>query len=100
MNFSLKSYTNQNLQFFLNFVFWVLIVCFDILENDVDLGVMRSGMVFTVEPVISQGSRQIVLLDDNWTAVSIDNSRSAQFEHTILISSPGNPPQILTQNYL
>lgn len=46
-------------------------------------------MTFTIEPVLSQGSREIVILDDGWTAVTIDNARTAQFEHTVLITNSG-----------
>lgn len=52
-------------------------------------GTMRPGMTFTVEPIISEGAEQIELLDDGWTAVSADDSRSAQFEHTCLITQHG-----------
>lgn len=41
------------------------------------------------EPVITEGSPDIRVLNDGWTAVSLDNSRSAQFEHTILITKHG-----------
>merc|ERR1719193_2053786 len=52
-------------------------------------GVMKPGMTFTIEPAISEGTDKIYLLDDNWTAVTMDGSRSAQFEHTILITDSG-----------
>jgi len=41
------------------------------------------------EPVITEGEVDICILDDGWTAVSVDDSRSAQFEHTILITKHG-----------
>jgi len=47
---------------------------------------MKPGMVFTVEPAISEGSDKIYILEDEWTAITTDGSRSAQFEHTILIT--------------
>uniref|UniRef100_A0A8C5PST8 Methionine aminopeptidase n=1 Tax=Leptobrachium leishanense TaxID=445787 RepID=A0A8C5PST8_9ANUR len=56
--------------------------------NDSDL-LMEEGMTFTVEPIIMEGSPNFKILQDKWTAVSIDNKRSAQFEHTILITSDG-----------
>ncbi|KAF0298797.1 Methionine aminopeptidase 1D, mitochondrial [Amphibalanus amphitrite] len=59
-------------------------------------GTMQPGMTFTIEPVISQGSREIVLLEDGWTAISGDGSRSAQFEHTVLITEDG--VEILTEH--
>ena len=49
-------------------------------------GVMAPGMIFTVEPAISEGTDQIYLLEDGWTAVTRDGSRSAQFEHTVLVT--------------
>jgi len=52
-------------------------------------GKMETGMTFTIEPVISEGSSEVIILKDGWTAVSLDNSRSAQFEHTVLITSQG-----------
>ncbi|KAG8228839.1 hypothetical protein J437_LFUL008335 [Ladona fulva] len=52
-------------------------------------GKMQSGMTFTIEPVIGQGSPEVILLEDGWTAITDDNSRSAQFEHTILITEDG-----------
>lgn len=52
-------------------------------------GIMKPGMVFTVEPVICQGSNEVEMLDDGWTIVTVDNSRGAQFEHTILITENG-----------
>ena len=47
---------------------------------------MTAGMVFTVEPAVSEGGTDLEILEDGWTAVTRDNSRSAQFEHTILIT--------------
>lgn len=52
-------------------------------------GAMKPGMMFTVEPVICQGSTDIEMLEDGWTIVTVDNSRGAQFEHTILITKDG-----------
>lgn len=50
---------------------------------------MKSGMTFTIEPILTPGSQEIVLLEDNWTAVTSDNARTAQFEHTVLITNDG-----------
>lgn len=58
-------------------------------------GKMEAGMVFTVEPCISEGDRRIQILRDGWTAVTVDNSRTAQTEHTILITATG--AEILTK---
>jgi len=50
---------------------------------------MKAGMTFTIEPALSQGATQIEILEDGWTACTIDNSRTAQIEHTILITDTG-----------
>ena len=47
------------------------------------------GMTFTVEPMLNLGSWQHSMWDDGWTAVSIDLSDSAQFEHTVLVREDG-----------
>lgn len=51
--------------------------------------VLQKGMTFTIEPMINQGSRQIVHLDDDWTVVTKDGKLSAQWEHTILVTDNG-----------
>lgn len=58
-------------------------------------GTMEPGMTFTVEPVITMGSKDMAILEDNWTIVSVDQARSAQFEHTIFITETGK--EILTR---
>ena len=47
------------------------------------------GMVFTIEPMINLGNHELKILEDNWTAVTRDNSLSAQFEQTILVTDSG-----------
>jgi methionyl aminopeptidase len=47
------------------------------------------GMVFTVEPMINLGRKELHILDDNWTAVTDDKSLSAQFEQTVLVTETG-----------
>jgi methionyl aminopeptidase len=47
------------------------------------------GMVFTVEPMINLGKKELRILDDNWTAVTRDGSLSAQFEQTVLVTDSG-----------
>lgn len=47
------------------------------------------GMVFTVEPMINLGKKDLHILSDNWTAVTSDKSLSAQFEQTILVTEEG-----------
>jgi methionyl aminopeptidase len=56
---------------------------------------LRPGMVFTVEPMINLGTARRRTLADGWTEVTADGSLSAQFEHTIAITSHG--PDILTK---
>ena len=50
---------------------------------------MVPGMVFTIEPMINLGKKELHILDDRWTAVTDDGSLSAQFEQTILVTSDG-----------
>ena len=47
------------------------------------------GMVFTVEPMINLGNKELRILDDNWTAVTKDGSLSAQFEQTVMVTDSG-----------
>ena len=47
------------------------------------------GMVFTIEPMINLGKKNLRILDDNWTAVTRDGSLSAQFEQTVLVTNNG-----------
>jgi methionyl aminopeptidase len=56
---------------------------------------LRPGMVLAVEPMVNQGTHEVELLDDDWTAVTTDNKLSAHFEHTVLITEGG--PEILTR---
>jgi methionyl aminopeptidase len=51
--------------------------------------IMEPGMVFTIEPMISMGTGQHKIWDDDWTAVTADGSRTAQFEHTIVVTGTG-----------
>ncbi|KAK3595194.1 hypothetical protein CHS0354_002796 [Potamilus streckersoni] len=60
-----------------------------------DDAIMLEGMTFTIEPILSEGSYEITVLSDGWTAVSVDDSRSAQFEHTVLVTADG--VEILTK---
>ncbi|GFU17943.1 methionine aminopeptidase 1D, mitochondrial [Trichonephila clavipes] len=59
-----------------------------------DKGQMLKGMIFTIEPVICEGEPDILILEDGWTATTEDRGRSAQFEHTVLITQDG--AEILT----
>ena len=55
---------------------------------------IKAGMVFAVEPMVNQGTHEIITLKDGWTAVTRDGSLSAHFEHCIAITD--GQPQILT----
>lgn len=50
---------------------------------------LMPGMVFTIEPMINLGKKELVILDDGWTAVTKDGSLSAQFEQTLLVTETG-----------
>ena len=56
--------------------------------------VMRSGMVFAIEPMVNAGGPGTRLLDDGWSVVTADGSLSAHFEHTIVVTENG--PEVLT----
>jgi methionyl aminopeptidase len=51
---------------------------------------LRPGMALAVEPMVTLGGPETVLLDDGWTVVTADGSRAAHFEHTVAIT-PGGP---------
>jgi len=53
------------------------------------IGFMKPGHVFTIEPMINQGVWKDVTWNDGWTSTTTDGLRSAQFEHTILITETG-----------
>ncbi|KXX64400.1 type I methionyl aminopeptidase [Marichromatium gracile] len=55
---------------------------------------LREGMIFTIEPMVNAGKRHIKQLPDGWTVVTKDRSLSAQWEHTLLVTSDGS--EILT----
>ena len=55
---------------------------------------VQPGMTFTIEPMITLGAWEHQLWDDDWTAVTVDGSRTAQFEHTLLVTDDG--AEILT----
>ena len=50
---------------------------------------LQAGMMFTVEPMINAGKRDIKQLNDGWTIVTKDHSLSAQWEHTVLVTETG-----------
>ena len=51
--------------------------------------VLEPGMTFTIEPMLTLGTYQWDLWDDDWTVVTRDLQRSAQFEHTVLVTETG-----------
>jgi methionyl aminopeptidase len=57
---------------------------------------LQEGMVFAIEPMVNEGSYEMKILSDGWTAVTADGKLSAHFEHTIAIT--GNGPVILTES--
>ncbi len=50
---------------------------------------LRAGMTLAIEPIVNAGSKVTRTLHDRWTAVTVDNSLSAQFEHTVLVTETG-----------
>ena len=50
---------------------------------------LKAGMIFTVEPMINAGKKDIRMLGDGWTVVTADHSLSAQWEHTVLVTDDG-----------
>jgi len=56
---------------------------------------LREGMVLAIEPMVNFGKPETRVLGDNWTAVTVDGSFSAHFEHCVAVTKDG--PMILTQ---
>ena len=50
---------------------------------------LKAGMTLAIEPILNAGSKITRILSDRWTAVTVDNSLSAQFEHTVLVTADG-----------
>ncbi|MBD2430739.1 MULTISPECIES: type I methionyl aminopeptidase [Fischerella] len=59
---------------------------------------LREGMTLAIEPILNAGSKYTRILADRWTAVTVDNALSAQFEHTVLVTETGY--EILTDRSL
>ena len=57
--------------------------------------VLRAGMTIAIEPITTLGSHKIFQAHDGWTLLTVDGSRSAQFEHTVLVTETG--AEILTR---
>ena len=51
--------------------------------------VIEPGMTFTIEPMLNLGTHEWDMWDDRWTVVTRDLKRSAQFEHTIVVTKTG-----------
>lgn len=56
---------------------------------------LKAGMVLAIEPMINAGSADVKVLKDGWTAVTVDGSLSAHFEHTVAVTANG--PLVLTR---
>ncbi len=56
---------------------------------------LKAGMVLAIEPMINAGKPEVKVLPDGWTAVTVDGSYSAHFEHTVAITKDG--PLVLTR---
>jgi methionyl aminopeptidase len=50
---------------------------------------LKAGMIFTIEPMINAGKKDLRMLADGWTVVTADHSLSAQWEHTVLVTDDG-----------
>ena len=53
------------------------------------VGIMKEGHTFTIEPMINVGKARDVTWPDGWTSVTRDGSRSAQYEHTMVVTATG-----------
>jgi methionyl aminopeptidase len=58
-------------------------------DNPAARQVLEPGMTFTIEPMISIGDWHHEMWDDGWTAVTVDRSRTAQFEHMLVVTDTG-----------
>jgi methionyl aminopeptidase len=56
---------------------------------------IQEGMVLALEPIVNEGTYDVLVLDDGWTAITEDGKLSAQFEHTIAVTKDG--PVVLTE---
>ncbi|MBN2736000.1 MAG: type I methionyl aminopeptidase [Spirochaetales bacterium] len=57
---------------------------------------LKPGTVIAIEPMVNQGTGEVLVLEDGWTVVTQDNKDSAHFEHTVAITESG--PEILTRH--
>ena len=56
---------------------------------------LKAGMVIAIEPMVNAGKHDVMVLGDGWTAVTVDGSMSAHFEHTVAVTATG--AKILTE---
>ncbi len=56
--------------------------------------ILKAGMTLSIEPMVNIGRPKVRVLDDNWTAVTVDGTNSAHFEHTVAVGKTA--PDILT----
>jgi methionyl aminopeptidase len=56
---------------------------------------LKEGMVLAIEPMVSAGKPETLVLKDKWTAVTKDGSNAAHYEHTVAVTSNG--PWVLTR---
>ncbi len=57
---------------------------------------LQSGMVLAIEPMINQGTYEVIMLDDDWTVITKDKKLSAHYEHTVVITD--DVPILITQS--
>lgn len=50
---------------------------------------LKPGMIICIEPMLTYGRRDVMLLEDDWTVITADNSPAAHYEHTVLITEDG-----------
>jgi methionyl aminopeptidase len=66
-------------------------------KNNKAVGACKEGMCFTIEPMINLGTHKDKTWPDDWTSATVDGKRSAQFEHTLLVTKDG--VEVLTARY-
>lgn len=59
---------------------------------------LKAGMTIAVEPMLNLGTKNVVILEDDWTVVTADNKKSAHYEHTVVVTDDGY--EILTKKEL
>ena len=57
--------------------------------NDNNRTRLKAGMVIAIEPMLNLGSKEIALLDDDWTVVTMDGKPSCHYENTVLVTKDG-----------